>query len=67
MTDSIGIILPRTRSFQPMPVSTPPSMNQNSYNTVPMTGHSNRCVFVGITHIEKEEMSVTVACVIKIE
>lgn len=29
-----------------------------------MTSHSNRCVFVGLAHVEKEEMSVTVVCVI---
>lgn len=65
MTVSLGIILPLyTRSFQSMPASTPPSLNHNSYNT--RTGHSNRCVFVGITDAEKEAMSVNVASVMKL-
>lgn len=54
-----GIIPPlHTRSLQSLPASTPPSLNHNSHNT--RTGHSNRCVFVGITHAEKEAMSVSV-------
>lgn len=47
-----------------MPVSTPPSLNHNSYNT--RTSHSNRCVFVGITHAEKEAMSVNVVSVMQL-
>lgn len=46
-----------------MPASTPPSLNHNSFNT--RTGHSNRCVFVGITHAEKEATSVNVVSVMK--
>lgn len=65
MTVSFGIILPlHTRSFQSMPASTPPSLNHNSYNT--RTGHSNRCVFVGITHAEMEATSVNVVSVMKL-
>lgn len=29
-----------------------------------MTSHNNRCVFVGLAHVEEEEMSATVVCVI---
>lgn len=47
-----------------MPASTPPSLSHNSYNT--RTGHNNRCVFVGITHAEKEAMSVNVVSVMKL-
>lgn len=47
-----------------MPASTPPSLNHNSHNT--RTGHGNRCVFVGVTHAEKEAMSVNVVSVIKL-
>lgn len=52
VTVSFGIILSlHTRSFQPMPASTPDSVNQNSYNST--TGHSNRCGVVDFTHTEK--------------